>query len=630
MKKKKPSTNEKKSNLKQSPRYFYVITIFIPAIFFLLMEFGLRLFGYGIRTEQWIPATENKLMLNPDIARRYFHTIRNIPISNQDIFDIEKKPNAFRVFILGESSGAGYPYTPIGSFSRWLQKRLEILYPDCTIEIVNVSMTAINSYTLRDLFPGVVEQKPDLVLIYAGHNEYYGALGVGSTETFGANRTLVMLTLYLNKFKTIELLRNTISAVSKFLSLETATLQDGTLMSRIAKDQYIEFDSEEFQKGLSQYEENMRDILETAKSHRLPLILGTLTNNLKDQKPFISADKGKYPPAKNIFETAKKELEAKNFHTADSLFRLAKDLDVLRFRSAEKMNQLIIQLGKDFGCPVVQIDSVFNAISPHGIVGDNLMTDHLHPTLSGYELMAKLYFETMRKEYLLPHCNALQLTDNALDSTTHARFKFSRLDSVIAIYRILILKNDWPYIEKKDQKKLSELITPNDFLGKTALEFLDNNVPWESVHRKAAGWYLVKKDYTGFREQMDVLISQYPVVVEYYDFAANELLKVEKYDEAYSYLVLRHTIKPNSYSTKWLGNINLSKNKTADAIKYLEESLTFDSSDPQVFYNLSGAYSYKKEFHKALDAINKCLTLDPSFPKAANLRNQLQQGINQK
>lgn len=627
---KKTSITEKKSKLKNPSRYFYVITILIPFLFFILLEFGLRLFGYGISTEQWIPATENKLLLNPDIARRYFHTIRNIPISNQEVFDKEKKPNAFRVFILGESSGAGYPYTPTGSFSRWLQKRLEILYPNCTIEIVNLSMTAINSYTLRDLFPGVAEQKPDLILIYAGHNEYYGALGVGSTETFGANRTLVMLTLYLNKFKTIELLRNTITTVSKFLPVGTDTRQDGTLMSRIAKDQYIEFNSEEFQKGLSQYEENIRDILETATSHGIPIILGTLTNNLKDQKPFISTNEGTYPPAKKIFEMAKKELDVKNFHTADSLFRLAKDLDVLRFRSPEKMNQLIIQLGKEFECPVVQIDSVFNAISPDGIVGDNLMTDHLHPTLSGYELMGKLFFEAMRKEKILPHCKTFSITDNELDSMTHAKFNFTRLDSIIAIYRIAILKNDWPYIEKKDQKKLTELIKPNDVIEKTALEFLNDNTPWESTQRKAAGYYLVKKDYTAFQKQMDVLISQYPVIVEYYDFVANELLQIEKYDEAYSYVEKRYNMKPNAYSSKWLGIINLSKNKTADAIKYLEESLKLDGSDPQVWYNISGAYSYNKEYTKALDAIDKCLSLDSSFPKAANLKNQLQHVINQK
>lgn len=110
--------------------------------------------------------------------------MQNVPYSNGDIFDQEKKSNSFRIFILGESAGAGYPFTPIGSFSRYLQQRLAIEYPESRIEVVNCAMTAINSYAMRDIMPGILKEKPDLIIIYAGHNEYYGALGVGSMESF--------------------------------------------------------------------------------------------------------------------------------------------------------------------------------------------------------------------------------------------------------------------------------------------------------------------------------------------------------------------------------------------------------------------------------------------------------------
>ena len=84
---------------------------------------------------------------------------------------------------------------PMGSFSRYIRRRLELVYPGTHIEVVNISMTGVNSYTLLDLVPGVLKQKPDLILIYAGHNEFYGALGVGSLESFGPSRTLVNLIL---------------------------------------------------------------------------------------------------------------------------------------------------------------------------------------------------------------------------------------------------------------------------------------------------------------------------------------------------------------------------------------------------------------------------------------------------
>jgi len=294
------------------------------------------------------------------------------------------------------------------------------------------------------------------------------------------------------------------------------------------------------------------------------------------------------------------------------------------------MNQLIGKLGKEYGCPVVQIDSAINAVSPDGIVGDNLMTDHLHPTLEGYKLMGKLYFEEMRKKNFLPSGKPIQINDQIQDSLTHAKFKFSKLDSLIAEYRIIVLKNDWPFVDKKNKSDLSVLIKPEDFIEKTAFEVINDKITWEFAQRKTAAWYLLNNDYKSFSYQMDVLISQFPVIVEYYDFVSNELLKLEKYDEAYNYLLRRYNIKRDAYPSKWLGIIDLSKNRIETAIMYLEESLKFDRSDPQVLYNISGAYSFKQEYQKALEAIKRCLAIDHDFPNAVELRDQLQAIINRR
>jgi tetratricopeptide (TPR) repeat protein len=244
--------------------------------------------------------------------------------------------------------------------------------------------------------------------------------------------------------------------------------------------------------------------------------------------------------------------------------------------------------------------------------------------------MGKLYFEEMRKKNFLPSGKPIQINDQIQDSLTHAKFKFSKLDSLIAEYRIIVLKNDWPFVDKKNKSDLSVLIKPEDFIEKTAFEVINNKITWEFAHRKVAGWYLAQKDYTSFKYQMDVLILQFPVIVEYYDFVSNELLKLGKYDEAYNYLLRRYNIKRDAYPSKWLGIIDLSKNRIETAIMYLEESLKFDRSDPQVLYNISGAYSFKQEYQKALEAIKKCLVMDHDFPNAVELRDQLQAIINRR
>ena len=141
-------------------RWFIAVLILIPFLFFIILELSLRFFNYGYDTHQWVDAGNGEYVINPDIAKRYFHNIKSLPKTSEDIFDQQKKINSFRVFVLGGSSAAGYPYMPMGSFSRYIRKRLELVYPQTKIEVINISMTAVGSYTILDLMPGVLEQKP--------------------------------------------------------------------------------------------------------------------------------------------------------------------------------------------------------------------------------------------------------------------------------------------------------------------------------------------------------------------------------------------------------------------------------------------------------------------------------------
>jgi len=613
---------------KKTPFYFYIILICLPILFFILLEFGLRLFGYGINYDQWELAAEGKYMLNQNIAKRYFYETSTIPMSNQDVFDVEKKPNAFRVFIMGGSSAAGYPFSPLGSFSRYIRDRLTLLYPSSTIEVVNLGLTAVNSYTIRDLLPGVLEQKPDLILIYAGHNEYYGALGVGSMESLGTSRDMVNLILYLNKYKTVELLRNTIQWIMKLFT-GNVEKQSGTLMSRMAQDQYIAFDSEKFNDGISQFEGNMRDVIEMAKEKNVPVILSKLVSNLKDQEPFISVKAEGFPPADKIYNQAKQELNSGKYDLADSLFRFAKDLDELRFRAPEKMNSVIKSLSLEYRLPLVNADSVFNSISPDEIVGNNLMTDHLHPTLKGQLILGKLFFEKMEQSNYLPNTEKSNLSDKTQDSITVANFNFTELDSTIGEFRIKLLKNDWPFVNKNEKLPSSKLLQLNYTQDSLAADVLDNNILWEEAHRKMAVHYLSMNNVNAFLKEMDAVISQYPVVVEYYDYVANVLIQINDYNMAYKYLKMGYDIKPGAFTSKWLGTIDLFNNQIDSAERYLNESRTYDANDAQIWYNLAGVYVKRNDYKKALELVNKALALKQNYPEAVKLQSQLRRNAGQ-
>ncbi|MEW6193652.1 MAG: hypothetical protein AB1521_00675 [Bacteroidota bacterium] len=610
----------------KAPFYFYLILLFIPILFLVLLEAGLRVFDYGYDLTMWVNPIDGKYIINPDVARRYFSASNTIPSTIEDIFDVEKKQNSFRVFVLGESTSAGYPYMPMGSFSRYIRKRLELAYPSLTIEVINISLSATNSYTYRDFVPDVIEQKPDLVLIYAGHNEYYGALGVGSLESVSNSPGLVNLYLYMNRFKTTQIVKGIIEWFAGLFSSESNIPRTGTLMSRMAKEKYIEFGSENYRNGIAQFENNFSDVLSMFKDAGVPTIVSTQACNLKDQFPFISVDSKKYPRADSIFINANREYKNGNYKKADSLFTLAKELDGLRFRAPEEINSLIKKLSKDYSTAVIDVDSLFRAFSPNGITGNNLMTDHLHPTLEGFQLIGKLFYEKMEEKGFLPKNIKPEIESSRQDSLTVQKFVFSKFDSVTAVYRIRLLKNDWPFIDPKFKRTYDEVCQPKDYTDSMSVNFLQNKLSWGIAIENTANRYFSHKDVGKFLEHMRALIYQYPIIREYYNKLEEisiRFLKKQDYTTATKILNLEYELRPNSFCTKWLGQIALNSGDTKKAIKYLEEAVSYNAEDLQALYNLAGAYAINKDYQKSMDAVTLLMKMDPFYSGAENLYKQL-------
>ncbi len=603
-------------------RWFYLVLILIPVIIILLLEIGLRAFNYGRVYDQWIPIDESRLTLNPDIAFRYFYNSERVPSANYNFFNEIKQDNSFRVFIMGGSSAAGFPYTPNGAFSRYIKKRLEILYPQKNIEVVNIAMSAINSYALRDMMPGVVEMKPDLIIIYAGHNEYYGALGVGSVETLGDTRFLVNTVIWLNRFKTFELLRDLIKSISGLFS--EPVKQDGTLMARMSQRNLIPFNSEKYFAGINQYEGNLRDILEMAKKNNVPVILGKLVSNLKDQLPFESYVDEINPTADEIYGLAKIELSSGKVSTADSLFRLAKDLDALRWRAPEKINEIIKTLGEEFEYPVVDLDSVFNAESIYGVVGDDLITDHLHPNLRGFQIIGREILNEGLTSGVLPKDYDSKLSFAVQDSITLSRYEFTRLDSITALYQIIILKSDWPYSKEKlsDEEKL-KLLNMQTYTDTLAYLIGKGDLSWEAAHLQLAQHKLMNGDFASFQAEISAATDEYPFDPYPNEFAAQLLINNKNFEAAYPYLIKLNELNSGAYSNKWLGIIELLNNNVDPSVNYLSKSLNYNSSDAQVYYNMAGAYSIKKDYQTALQMINRCLQIEPDYAMAKDLQKQL-------
>jgi hypothetical protein len=364
------------------------------------------------------------------------------------------------------------------------------------------------------------------------------------------------------------------------------------------------------------------------KEANVPVIASTLSSNLRDQHPFISASDSDYPPAETIFKDAQSYLGAGEIDSAKSHFTYAKDLDALRFRAPEEINKVISRLCNEFGNPVIKSDSLLNSVSAVGIVGDDLMTDHLHPNVRGYKLIGNLFLSAMKKKDFLPAEIPSNIDENLADSLVDAYYNFTKLDSTAADFRIRILKNDWPYINPKNKLPRNQLIRLDTFIDSLALDVVDGKISREQVRLKVADYYKLQSKYDEYATEMAALIEEFPFLTKYYNSTALELIKAGKFSRSYYFLKRSFDNKPDAFNAKWLGIIDLSQGFVDEAIMNLEKSLSMDNTDAQTYFNITGAYAQKKEFEKALISINKCLELNPNFSRAKIIKQQLESFVN--
>ena len=627
---KKSGTETAIKKQKAIPKWFYLVLIFIPIMFLLSLEILLREFNYGLDYTEFVSISKyhpDKYYLNPKLPYKFFYNVKSAPTPLPDGFDIVKKENSFRVFVLGESSVEGWPYVPNASFPRQLKRKLELYFPKNTIEVINCGISAINSYTVRDLIPGILAQKPDLVIIYTGHNEYYGALGVASSVNLINSRYLVNTYLWLSDFKTVQLVQNFLRWINSLFSsiqpLNNLDKSNETLMSRMIGESLIDLDSDLFYDGINQFQGNMDDVLKILTAQNIPVILSTLTCNLKDQKPFISTKTKGFPSAELIYENAQESLRTGDFEKSKQLFLYAKELDALRFRAPQKINGVIRILSKKYNCQLVDIDSVFSATSPTKIAGNNLFVDHLHPNIEGYRVIANTIFDLMVKSNLHPRGEKKNLSDSEVNKILKENFPFTRLDSTIADLKIITLTGQYPFVPRgTSNTKLLEF-KKNDIVDSIAVDVFNKKILWETAHVRLSDHYFENGDYYNCIREIETIIAERPYFDVPYKNIVIKLIKARKLDEAEKFLQKLHILKPSYFTYKWLGQLYLEQNRNKEALKYLIDAIKYNEADYQTYYNLAGAYYLVNDLSAAIRAIQESLRLNSKNKTAQNFYNQL-------
>lgn len=582
-----------------------------PLVFFGLAELSLAIVGFGGWPPLFVdaPSAPGFRQANSQVMQRYFPGRPTKLGIDPIVFEKEKPAGAIRLVVQGGSTAAGFPYGRWAGLAGMLGDRLEAVYPERDIEVVTTALAAVNTYTLLDFVDEIIEIEPDAVLIYAGHNEYVGIFGAGSALTARRSRAATELHLRLSRFRVYQLLSSAFS-VGKGLRDAVGGSQDAprdTLMAQAASSPEIPVGSEIYREGARQFESNLEHILERYERAGIPVYVGTLASNERDQAPFaggvldesrreafsslLASAEGAYqagdlvtaserateattldPEAANAwFLLGRIEEAAGRFERAQAAYELAKDFDRLRFRAPSSFNRTIRERAAAHGATVVEVRANLVARSPHGVIGKESMLEHLHPNANGYFYLADAFYRALSRDAIFgPAQVDWSLEDARRD------MPITEVDRILAAQAVREIRNDYPFRPDRVEVPFPE---PKNEVMKIA----------QRVHEDPAAWL----------DAMEGLLQFY----------------VKQGRTADAIVVARMTAQafpwepmPNVAAAKLL----LQAGRYRQAARYFERGLTTGPEDPATLGLLARTRLLLGEREKARAVLERLREIDPS------------------
>jgi tetratricopeptide (TPR) repeat protein len=404
-----------------------VAVVVVPLVLLSGLEVLLRLIGSGFDPHYFQRASikgADVYVANRDFGLRFFPRSQ-VRIPDMTVMPAKKAPDAYRIFIFGESAALGDPRPNYGA-ARYLEVLLAERFPGAKFEIVNTSMTAINSHVIVPIARECAEHAGDLWIIYMGNNEMVGPFGAATV--FGARAPplwLVRAQLQLRRLRLGQLL---FAATHKIHRADTAAA-GWRGMEMFVRNPVAPRDAHK-RTIYGNFERNLDDILQTGLASGAKIILSTVAVNLKDCAPFGSVsgaelaqtDRAAYEnlcqdgataEVRGDFAEAQSELKRAaeiSPHSAEVQYQLAScllrltngsaalahfqeavDDDTLPFRADSRINGMIrTAAGRLPGEALSLCDAaeILGATNGDGIAGEQLFYEHVHLNPNGNYVLA--------------------------------------------------------------------------------------------------------------------------------------------------------------------------------------------------------------------------------------------------
>lgn len=412
---------------------FALLAFLIPIILLAGLEVVLRLSGFGGYPPTILelgPTTEGTVCITDRAGpASYFFANRSKQGAINTFSFLKPKPkNTIRVFLAGGSAMKGFPQPMCFAPSAFLEAMLGEVWPDRRVEVINLGTTAVASFPVLGMVTEALDYEPDLIVVYAGNNEFYGAFGVASLHWAGSHPFMMKLNRVVRSTAIMQ-------GVDRIVAGPPAAAPDRTLMEVMVGQDYVAPADPLRAAAARNLGANVSEMIDECRERDVPIIVCSVAGNERDLAPLGSERLEGIPEGdqKRIGEllagaeaVAEKEpsaaegllrealtiypdharahyllgrallAQSKNVEASGS-FQKAIDLDPMPWRCIGPCNDALRDAAEQGGAIFCDTRKAFREASPHGCIGWELMDDHVHPTLIGQALIARSIVQTMTK-----------------------------------------------------------------------------------------------------------------------------------------------------------------------------------------------------------------------------------------
>lgn len=416
---------------------FRIVAVLLSLSPILIGEAICRFAGYGgyppvLKKMKSFKGTQYVGTYQPGINTFFWQNLSTTGSMEEHVFVTPKPRGRTRIMTFGGSAMRGFPQPrPLVSTS-FLDAMLRDLWPDRDLEVLNFGTTAVASFPVMYILDEALAYEPDLVIIYSGNNEFYGACGVASLHAFGQSTWTMKATRVFRQTG----LGQWFADVRTRQATDASPTEDErakSLMESVIADGQIGPDDPRRAAAAANLRTHLTSMVAACQSRGVPVIICTLPANERDMAPLgrelnPAVDDASLNRIKACLAEAERlmpqnpvdavkpleELIALDPRHARAHFMLgrcltalgrdgdaltnyegAQELDPMPWRAPGSLSDVVRRVAADSGAILCDLAKDFRAASPGGATGWELMDDHVHPTLRGQALIAESLVNSM-------------------------------------------------------------------------------------------------------------------------------------------------------------------------------------------------------------------------------------------